>query len=239
MENVSTAIAPKAGTAAARRGDRRKIAREELVDAAFRAINSLGPAVSMDDIAREAGIAKPKLYRYFEDKGDLHTAVLARVQDMVWSAATGRMNLMTDSARQLVELGANEYTRMVTEHPNVLRFIVHGHFVNSADGTERLLEAAHQMTRDLAEMLSNAIDDETVSADDADLAVSSVAGAVGTATDWFLSANQSRDNPMPIERFTQYLATILFGIAESIAAFNGLILDPELPLHLAFTGTRG
>lgn len=236
---MSTAIASKVGPGATRRGDRRKVAREELVDAAFRAIDAVGSTVSMDDIAREAGVAKPKLYRYFEDKADLHSAVLERVQDMVWNAAMDRINLMADSARELVQHGANEYARMISDHPNVLRFIVHGHFVNSSDGTERLVETAQQMTHDMAEILSDAIDDETVDIDDADLAVSSAAGAIGTATEWFLGPNQQRAQPMPIETFVEYLTTVLSGLAASIAEFNGLTLDPDRPLHLAFTNTRG
>ncbi len=236
---MSTAIASKVGPGAARRGDRRKVAREELVDAAFRAIDAIGSIVSMDDIAREAGVAKPKLYRYFEDKADLHSAVLERVQDMVWNAAMDRINLLADSARELVQHGAQEYARMISDHPNVLRFIVHGHFVNSSDGTERLVETAQQMTHDIAEILSNAIDDETVDIDDADLAVSSAAGAIGTATEWFLGPNQQRAQPMPIETFVEYLTTVLSGLAASIAEFNGLTLDPDQPLHLAFTSARG
>ncbi|ORA62419.1 TetR/AcrR family transcriptional regulator [Mycobacteroides franklinii] len=239
MENVSTAVASKAAPVAAKRGDRRKIAREELLDAAFRAIDSLGATVSMDDIAREAGVAKPKLYRYFEDKADLHTAVLERVQAMVWNAAMARINLMTDSARELVQHGATEYAQMISDHPNVLRFIVHGHFVNSSDGTERLVATAQQMTHDMAEILSSAIDDETVDIDDADLAVSSAAGAIGTATEWFLGPNQLRAEPMSIETFVEYLTTVLSGLAASIAEFNGLTLDPDQPLHLAFTSARG
>lgn len=239
VENVSTAVASKAAPVAAKRGDRRKIAREELLDAAFRAIDSLGATVSMDDIAREAGVAKPKLYRYFEDKADLHTAVLERVQAMVWNAAMARINLMTDSARELVQHGATEYAQMISDHPNVLRFIVHGHFVNSSDGTERLVATAQQMTHDMAEILSSAIDDETVDIDDADLAVSSAAGAIGTATEWFLGPNQLRAEPMSIETFVEYLTTVLSGLAASIAEFNGLTLDPDQPLHLAFNSARG
>lgn len=239
VENVSAAVASKAAPVAAKRGDRRKIAREELLDAAFRAIDSLGATVSMDDIAREAGVAKPKLYRYFEDKADLHTAVLERVQAMVWNAAMTRINLMTDSARELVQHGATEYAQMISDHPNVLRFIVHGHFVNSSDGTERLVATAQQMTHDMAEILSSAIDDETVDIDDADLAVSSAAGAIGTATEWFLGPNQLRAEPMSIETFVEYLTTVLSGLAASIAEFNGLTLDPDQPLHLAFTSARG
>ena len=236
---MSTAVASKAAPVAAKRGDRRKIAREELLDAAFRAIDSLGATVSMDDIAHEAGVAKPKLYRYFEDKADLHTAVLERVQAMVWNAAMARINLMTDSARELVQHGATEYAQMISDHPNVLRFIVHGHFVNSSDGTARLVATAQQMTHDMAEILSSAIDDETVDIDDADLAVSSAAGAIGTATEWFLGPNQLRAEPMSIETFVEYLTTVLSGLAASIAEFNGLTLDPGQPLHLAFTSARG
>lgn len=150
-----------------------------------------------------------------------------------------RINLMTDSARDLVEHGANEYAQMISDHPNVLRFIVHGHFINSSDGTERLVETAQQMTHDIAEILSSAIDDETVDIDDADLAVSSAAGAIGTATEWFLGPNQLRADPMPIERFVEYLTTVLSGLAASIAEFNGLTLDPDQPLHLAFTRIHG
>lgn len=239
VESVSTAIASKAAPVPARRGDRRKVAREELLDAAFRAIDSLGATVSMDDIAREAGVAKPKLYRYFEDKADLHSAILERVQDLVWNAATTRINLLTDSARDLVQHGATEYAQMISDHPNVLRFIVHGHFVNSTDGTERLVETAQQMTHDMAEILSNAIDDDTVDIDDADLAISSAAGAIGTATEWFLGPNLLRAEPMSIDKFVEYLTTVLSGLAASIAEFNGLNLDPDQPLHLAFTSTRG
>lgn len=64
-----------------------------MVKAAVRVIKRLGPAVTMDDIAREAGVSKPILYRQFAGKTDLHaevaasatTALIAKLQ-----AALGR-----------------------------------------------------------------------------------------------------------------------------------------------------
>ena len=41
--------------------DHRVVVRAELADAAVRAIERCGEGVSMDDIAAEAGVSKPKL----------------------------------------------------------------------------------------------------------------------------------------------------------------------------------
>ncbi len=55
--------------------EHRKKVRSEIVDAAFRAIDRLGPEVSLREIAEEAGTAKPKIYRHFTDKSDLFQAI--------------------------------------------------------------------------------------------------------------------------------------------------------------------
>jgi AcrR family transcriptional regulator len=52
--------------------------RAELVEAAVRAIRKVGPAASMDDMAREAGITKPILYRHFGDRAGLCRAIAER-----------------------------------------------------------------------------------------------------------------------------------------------------------------
>lgn len=54
---------------------KRQARRQVLVRAATDAIRRLGPEVSMDAMAAEAGITKPILYRYFGDRDGLVTAV--------------------------------------------------------------------------------------------------------------------------------------------------------------------
>jgi AcrR family transcriptional regulator len=49
--------------------------RRALIAAAQRAIRKKGPAVSMDDIAAEAHVAKPILYRHFGDRAGLARAL--------------------------------------------------------------------------------------------------------------------------------------------------------------------
>jgi AcrR family transcriptional regulator len=66
-----------AGTAAARAAARAS-RREQLLDAADRAIRREGAEVSMGALAAEAGITKPVLYRHFGDREGLLDAVARR-----------------------------------------------------------------------------------------------------------------------------------------------------------------
>lgn len=59
-------------------GRRRPGRREELVQAALEVIRRDGPGASMDEMAAEAGITKPVLYRYFGDREGLVAAVAER-----------------------------------------------------------------------------------------------------------------------------------------------------------------
>ena len=58
-----------------RRSARWETQRAALIAAAQRAIRKRGPRVSMDDIAAEAHVAKPILYRHFGDRGGLARAL--------------------------------------------------------------------------------------------------------------------------------------------------------------------
>jgi AcrR family transcriptional regulator len=57
------------------RSTRWKAQREALLQAAQRAIHRIGPNASMDEIAAEAGITKPIVYRHFGDRRGLARAL--------------------------------------------------------------------------------------------------------------------------------------------------------------------
>ncbi|RBO87827.1 TetR family transcriptional regulator [Nocardia puris] len=204
------------------------------MSAAFRALDKYGPEVSMGDIAKEAGAAKPKLYRHFEDKTDLYNAIVDRVRDILWERILAGIDLTGDSARELVRRSAAEYALVVTEHPNVFRFMLHSHFTQQADESERALQSARQSARRLAELFAGLLD-ETVDVASIELVNYSIFGAVASATDWWLGANRLAANAMPIEKFVAYLAEIISALAEANARLNGIAIDAEQPLHLAFS----
>ncbi|WP_431971319.1 TetR/AcrR family transcriptional regulator [Nocardia sp. bgisy134] len=209
--------------------------RDEFVDAAFRALDKFGPDVSMGDIAKEAGAAKPKLYRHFEDKTDLYNAIVDRVRDMLWERIISSIDLTDDSARELVRRGAAEYALVVTEHPNVFRFMLHSHFTQQADESERALQSARQSARRAAELFAGLVEDESIDVASVELVNYSIFGAVASATDWWLGANRLQANTMPIEKFVAYIAEIVSALAEANARLNGIVIDADLPLHRAFS----
>lgn len=60
-------------------GGGRLVDRDEMLDAAERALGRHGPGVSMDAIAEEAGVTKPVLYDRVGGRGDLADALAARL----------------------------------------------------------------------------------------------------------------------------------------------------------------
>ena len=65
----------------ATRQRRRVERREELLDAADRLVRNGTVEMSMDEVASEAGITKPVLYRHFGDKDGLYEALAQRYVD--------------------------------------------------------------------------------------------------------------------------------------------------------------
>lgn len=189
----------------------------------------------MGHIAKEAGAAKPKLYRHFEDKTDLYNAIVDRVRDMLWERIMSNINLANDSARELVRRGAAEYVLVVNEHPNVFRFMLHSHFTQQADESERALQSARQSARWAAEMFAGMVQDRKIDVASVELVNYSIFGAVASATDWWLGVNRLHTPAMPIEKFVAYLAEITSALAEANARLNGITIDPDQPLHLAFS----
>src|SRR3979411_2360085 len=82
--------------------EHRKKVRAEIVDAAYRAIDRLGPELSLREIAEEAGTAKPKIYRHFTDKSDLFQAIGERLRDILWAAIFPSINLSSEPAPAVI-----------------------------------------------------------------------------------------------------------------------------------------
>jgi AcrR family transcriptional regulator len=118
----------------ARSAEHRATRRADLVDAAIRANAQHGPAHGMDDIAAEAGVTKPVIYRYFADRGDLHlavgqhvaTGVLARIHEQQRDDRPPRENLSA---------AVDAYFELIERSPDLYRFVVSRPILERAAGT--------------------------------------------------------------------------------------------------------
>lgn len=115
-------------TAAVRKRDqerarRRQRRRDELLDVADRVVQARGTNVSMDELASEAGITKPVLYRHFGDKDGLYEALTRRYVDDL-SRALGAVHPADDPRRRLAA-AIEAYLSYVEREPGRYRFLLH------------------------------------------------------------------------------------------------------------------
>jgi AcrR family transcriptional regulator len=88
--------------------------RQELIDAALRLFSARGPeAVSVDDIAAEAGASRALLYHYFDNKHDLYLAALRAAADALLEQLRSPV---TGSPAELLDAGLSAYLNYVEQH---------------------------------------------------------------------------------------------------------------------------
>jgi AcrR family transcriptional regulator len=227
----------KPGTKVDARSERwrehRKKVRGEIVEAAFRAIDRLGPDVSVREIAEEAGTAKPKIYRHFTDKSDLFQAIGERLRDMLWAAIFPSIDFSTNSARDVIRRAVEEYVDLVDQHPNVLRFFIQGRFPEQSEATMRTLNEGREITLAMAEMFNNELREIKLDRAAIELAAFAAFGSAESATDWWLGPSPDSPRRMPRDEFVAHLTTIMMGVISSTAEVLGIAMDPDLPIHHA------
>jgi AcrR family transcriptional regulator len=135
-------------SATSRRPDRRREQRERtrqaLVEAALAAFAARGvSATAVDDIVREAGVAKGTFYLYFETKDDVLTAVAQRLVEGVGDEIDA---VMADRDRSPVEriLAVGEVTRQVGGEPHERDLVEIFHRPENRAIHDRLGEHARQ-----------------------------------------------------------------------------------------------
>lgn len=213
--------------------EHRKKVRGEIVEAAFRAIDRLGPELSVREIAEEAGTAKPKIYRHFHDKSDLFQAIGERLRDMLWAAVFPSVDFATNSARDIIRRSVEEYVNLVEQHPNVLRFFIQGRFPERSESTMRALNEGREITLAMAEMFNNELREMQLDRAAIELAAFAAFGSAQSATDWWLGPEPDSPRRMPHDKFVEHLTTIMMGVIGGTAELLGIEMDPDLPIHSA------
>jgi AcrR family transcriptional regulator len=126
--------------------------RKTFVDAAVRTIDAVGPDASISDIAAEAGVSKPVIYRYFADKGELHAAVGTWGAELVLERVVAAV-LAPATARERVTSAVAAYLDTIAEHPNAYRLLSRRH----ENGVDPLADGKSMIANQLARLLADAL----------------------------------------------------------------------------------
>ncbi|MCD6596490.1 MAG: TetR/AcrR family transcriptional regulator, partial [Bacteroidales bacterium] len=102
----------------------KQLRRNAIIDAAEQLFFKQGfDNVSMDQIAREADLAKGTLYLYFKSREDLHYSIVNRALEMIYKVLKDQYDPEKKGAENLLKLGKS-YIDFSQNYPNHIRAIM-------------------------------------------------------------------------------------------------------------------
>jgi AcrR family transcriptional regulator len=206
--------------------------RDELIDAAVRAIVRHGADVGMDQIAADAATSKPVIYRYFADKTDLHRAVTDRVVGTILTTlrAVTREGVPGDGAgaREVIRRSVDAYLALLEQAPELYRFVVHHPSLPPEPGEPvgRPCRTFSEVIADmLAEQLAGSLRAGGLDPSYAHPWGEAIVGFISAASLWWL------DHPGAMSRtqLSDYLTALLWGGAAGVHQYAGQDVDARPP----------
>ena len=162
---------------------RRAERRAELLEAAVRAIRQIGPTVSMDAIAAEAGVTKPIVYRHFGDRVGLANALADEFGSQLVAELDAALSkdLPPD---QLLAATIDAYLAFVERDPHVYSFLVGR--LGAPVGTEAANGLVTQVGQRVALVLGEQLRALGIDSGPAEPWAFGIVGLVHLAGDWWL-----------------------------------------------------
>ncbi|HXH57322.1 TetR/AcrR family transcriptional regulator [Iamia sp.] len=187
-----------------RRGSRRppQERREAFLDAAVVAIRRDGPTVSMEAMARQAGVTKPILYRLFDDRDGLLHALGERMAGQVIIEVTAALEQGSDGdPREMLRRAISAYVALIDDETEVYRFVTDQSGPRGPTVTGLSAEVARAIAVVLGEQLRAAGADSGA----AEPWAFGIVGMVHLSGDWWV-----RNRTLPRDRLVTYLVDLLW-----------------------------
>ena len=165
----------------------REARREGLVDAAVEAIRAHGAGVGMDEIAAQAGVSKPILYRHFIDRADLWLAVSRRVTDQLLTAMSNEL-IVDRPPQETIGAVVDTYLVLIEEDTEVYRFVVHGSFADRGLSSDLVRAHMALMASEVARVLGDRLRDAGADSGGAEPWAHGIVGMVQAAADWWIDS---------------------------------------------------
>ncbi|PRW64806.1 TetR/AcrR family transcriptional regulator [Actinopolyspora mortivallis] len=203
----------------------RQARRAEFVEAAVRAIGTYGAEVGMDDIAAEAGVSKPVLYRHFSDKSDLYLAVGEWGTKLLMERIKPALE-EGGSARERIRRIVSTYLSVIEEYPELYRFVVRRNFADRPVHTDPVSTEKTIIANSLSRLLGEYLRSLDLDSGGVEAWSHGLVGMVQASGDWWLERHSmSRDD------LTDYLTKIIWFAIDGVLRSGGVVLDPDEPLE--------
>jgi AcrR family transcriptional regulator len=206
----------EAATGDARRDRWRKhriARRKEFVEAALRALDKHGPELGMEDVAAEAGVTKPVLYRHFDDKADLYVALGQRGTEILFERLIPAINAELAPVPR-IRMALDAFFTVIEEHPNLYRLLAHGRPEKIVD-SDVVAEDKELIATALTALLGDYMRMFNMDSGAAEPWAHGIVGMVQNTGEWWLDRRS-----MGRDAVVEYLTQIIWAAID----------DPNLPL---------
>jgi AcrR family transcriptional regulator len=183
---------------------RRAQRRAQLLDAADRVIRREGPAASMDDIAAEAGVTKPILYRHFGDKWGLYHMLWARYVDALVTKLREALTTAPDPRTRLL-VTIETYLAFIEEEREAYRFLMHRAIREHPSAQEAVADFIRRVAGEVSIVVREELGRLGLDTGGAEPWAYGVVGMVHLAGDWWLESRS-----MSRRQLVDYLVALLW-----------------------------
>lgn len=195
----------------------REARRAQMVQAAVRAIHAYGTNVSMEDIAAQAGVSKPVLYRHFTDQADLYVAVGQQAAAALVSEITDELEHEREP-RAHVAAVIDAYLRAIERDAELYRFVVRRSFADRPVEKDPVADYTTLVATELTRVFGERLRAAGVDSGGAEPWGRGVVGLVQSAGDWWLDSRS-----MSRASLTEYLTMLIWN------GFSGILASSEPP----------
>lgn len=195
--------------------------RAQLLEAADRAIAAHGAAVRMEDIASEAGVTKPILYRHFGDKGGLYEAVARRAARMLEERLEVGLEV-AEGPREKLRATIDAFLAAVEDRPETYRFLLHSAAAERPEVSQAVGDFTHELGRRLASVLREQYARFGFDLGHAELVAHALIGSVHQVSAWWLSGPGDGARPVPRAQLTDLLVRLLWSGLPSVGIRDDL-----------------
>ncbi|WP_410675184.1 TetR/AcrR family transcriptional regulator [Amycolatopsis sp. cmx-4-68] len=198
--------------------------RKEFVEAALRALDTHGPDLGMEDVAAEAGVTKPVLYRHFDDKADLYVALGQRGTEILFERLIPAINAELAPVPR-IRMALDAFFTVIEEHPNLYRLLAHGR-PEKPVSSDVVAEDKELIASALAALLGDYMRMFNMDSGAAEPWAHGIVGMVQNTGEWWLDRrSMSRDAAV------EYLTQIIWAAIDGLTRQNGVVIDPNQPLE--------
>ncbi|GAB3389827.1 TetR/AcrR family transcriptional regulator [Amycolatopsis echigonensis] len=199
--------------------------RAEFVEAALRALDAHGPDLGMEDVAAEAGVTKPVLYRHFEDKADLYVALGQRGTEILFERLIPAINAELAPVPR-IRMALDAFFGVIEEHPNLYRLLAHGGLPGKNADSDVVAEDKEVIATALTALLGDYMRMFNMDSGAAEPWAHGIVGMVQSTGEWWLDRRS-----MGRDSVVEYLTQIIWAAIDGLTRQQGVVIDPNLPLE--------